>query len=95
MTTPDVLVVSKRWFDSLPAEDQIMIRKALRFAVVRQRTLWLSWIEQMMSQVQEARIQIQTVERTPFEHAVQPVYGTLSEQNEALAEAIQAIDQVK
>ena len=95
MTTPDVLVVSKRWFDSLPTEDQIVIRKVLRFAVVQQRTLWLLWIEQMMIQIQEAGIQIQTVERTPFEHAVQPVYSTLSEWNEALAKAIQAIDQVK
>jgi hypothetical protein len=68
------------------------IRKALRFAVIQQRALWLPWIEQIMIQIQDAGIQIQTIEEAPFEQAVRPVY---EEQESALVAMIQAIKHVK
>ena len=95
MTIPDVLVVSKRWFDSLPAEDQTAIRKASRLAAIQQRKLWVAWVEQMKNHVQRAGIQIRAIEQPLFKETAQSIYQTFPELDATLVETIQAIQHVK
>ena len=90
---PEILVFSKRTFQSLPKDDQALILKLAGEAQQEQRTLWYEMEKKSIEDMKKAGVEIVDVaDRKPFQAAVKPVwdkYGTL------LGPLIQRIQDVK
>lgn len=72
--TPEVLVMSKRSFDKLSAEDQKIVREAAKESVGKMRELWVAREKASEAKVREAGSVITTVDKAPFIAAMKPVY---------------------
>lgn len=72
--TPEVLVMSKRSFDKLSAEDQKIVREAAKESVGKMRELWVAREKASEAKVREAGSTITTVDKAPFIAAMKPVY---------------------
>lgn len=72
--TPEVLVMSKRSFEKLSAEDQKIVREAAKESVGKMRELWVAREKASEAKVREAGSVITTVDKAPFIAAMKPVY---------------------
>ncbi|AWK89365.1 TRAP transporter substrate-binding protein [Azospirillum thermophilum] len=72
--TPEALVMSKRSFDKLSKDDQQIIRKAAKESVVKMRELWQAKEKEAEETVRKAGVEVNTVDKTEFMKAVEPVY---------------------
>lgn len=89
---PEILVFSKKIWDSLSKEDQQLIRKLSREAQQEQRKLWYEAEEKAIKQMKEAGVEIIKLDdKTPFQKAVRPVWDKYGSQYAALIERIQAV----
>lgn len=77
---PDILVVSKRWFDNLSPEMQRTIRNTARKAARQQRELWGSQIQKTISELETEGVKFEATESKVFRNAVQPVYEKMYEE---------------
>lgn len=73
---PEVLVFSKKNWDALPKEDQVLIRKAAKDSVLHMRKLWDEREAKSRKAVEAAGTQVVTVaNRQEFVDAMKPVYA--------------------
>jgi tripartite ATP-independent transporter DctP family solute receptor len=72
--TPEVLVMSKRSFEKLSADDQKIVRAAAKESVAKMRELWVAREKASEAKVRESGAVVQTVDKAPFIAAMKPVY---------------------
>src|SRR5215207_5383690 len=90
---PEILVFSKRIFQSLPKDDQALILKLAGEAQQEQRTLWYEMEKKSIEDMKKAGVEIVDVaDRKPFQAAVKPVWDKYGTQ---LGPLIQRIQDVK
>ncbi len=95
LIVPEVLVMSKKTWDTLSAEDQAIIRDAARQSVERMRELWVAREAASEQIVRDAGVEIITdIDKTPFIEAMVPVYEThvTSDALRDLVTRIQAVE---
>ncbi|AWK89366.1 TRAP transporter substrate-binding protein [Azospirillum thermophilum] len=73
--SPEVLVMSKRSWDKLSAEDQQAIRRAAKESVVKMRELWTAREVESEKAATAAGVQVNSVPKEAFMKAVEPVYA--------------------
>ena len=77
LIVPEMLVMSKKIFDSLSKEDQAHVKKFAREAQMEERKLWDVYQQKAMDKAKAAGIQIIQVsdaEKKKFQEAVKPVW---------------------
>ncbi|MCC6947226.1 MAG: TRAP transporter substrate-binding protein [Bradyrhizobiaceae bacterium] len=89
---PEILVFSKRVWDSLSKEDQALIAKLSKEAQQEQRKLWYEAEEKSIQQIRDAGVEIVKIaDKQPFQAAVKPVWDKYGGQHAALIQRIQAV----
>ena len=71
---PEILLFSKKVWDTLSADDQKIIRQAAKESVPYMRKLWDEREAKSRKIVEGAGSQIVTVQKKPFQDAMKPVY---------------------
>jgi tripartite ATP-independent transporter DctP family solute receptor len=89
---PEILVFSKKIWESLSKEDQALIGKFSREAQQEQRKLWYEAEEKAVKQIKEAGVDIIKIDdKKPFQAAVKPVWDKYGAQYAALIQRIQDV----
>jgi len=87
---PEIVVFSKRTWQTLSKEDQDLITKLGREAQQEQRGLWYETEKTSLAQMKEAGAQVNEVaDRKPFQAAVKSVWDKYGAQHAALIQRIQ------
>lgn len=92
--SPEVLIMSRKAWDSLSAEDQKIFRDAARESSQFMREQWTAWEERSREQAKKAgNVIISDFDKKPFEDAMKPLYEqTLSDPKlELLVERIRKV----
>lgn len=71
---PEMLLMSRRVFDGLPADEQKLIRAAAKESVPFMRKLWDEREAKSRAMVEKAGAQIVDVDKKSFQDAMKPVY---------------------
>ncbi|MDR3495613.1 MAG: TRAP transporter substrate-binding protein [Ancalomicrobiaceae bacterium] len=71
---PEVLLMSKKAFDSLTPDEQKIFRKAAKDSVPFMRKLWSDLEAQSKEIVTKAGAEVITVDKAPFQAAMKPLY---------------------
>jgi tripartite ATP-independent transporter DctP family solute receptor len=75
LIVPEIVVFSRRTWDTLSKDDQDLIRKFSREAQSEERTLWEAYEKEAMGKATAAGIQVFDVaDKKPFQDAVKPVW---------------------
>ena len=94
LIVPEMLVMSKKIFDSMSKEDQALLIKFAREAQLEERKLWEVYEQQAMDKAKAAGIQIITVsdaEKKKFQDAVKPVWDKYGPKYAATVKRIQEV----
>lgn len=87
---PEVLLMSKKVWDGLSANDQKLIAQAAQDSVAEQRKLWNTFVQKSMDELTAKGVVFVKPDKAPFEKAVQPVYAKYPEYKELISQ-IQAV----
>jgi tripartite ATP-independent transporter DctP family solute receptor len=71
--SPEALLMSRRNFNALTADDRELVLAVAKESVPHMRTLWDRMTEESRNAVVSAGVQVIEVDRAPFRAAVQPV----------------------
>jgi TRAP-type C4-dicarboxylate transport system substrate-binding protein len=75
LIVPEMLVFSRRTWNTLAKADQDLIRKLAREAQLEERVLWAAYEKQALDKAKAAGIQvIEIADKKPFQDAVKPVW---------------------
>jgi tripartite ATP-independent transporter DctP family solute receptor len=89
---PEILVFSKRTWDTLSKDDQALITKVAKEAQQEERKLWYAMEEKSTKQIEAAGVEIITIaDKKPFQDAVRPVWDKYGTQHAALIKRIQDV----
>jgi tripartite ATP-independent transporter DctP family solute receptor len=89
---PEILVYSKKSWETLSKDDQELILKVAKEAQQEQRKLWYERENESLKKMQEAGSQVNDVaDRKPFQAAVKPVWDKYGAQHAALIQRIQDV----
>ena len=89
---PEILVFSKRTFQSLSKEDQQLVLKVSKEAQLEQRALWYDMEKKAIEDIKKAGAEIIDVpDRKPFQTAVKPVWDKYGAQLTALIQRVQDV----
>jgi tripartite ATP-independent transporter DctP family solute receptor len=89
---PEMLVFSKRIWNTLSADDQGLIRKFAREAQFEERELWKQYEQKAMEKAKAAGSEIiEVADKTPFQNAVKPVWDKYGPKYQDMIKRIQAI----
>jgi TRAP-type C4-dicarboxylate transport system substrate-binding protein len=89
---PELLVFSKKIWQTLSKEDQALIMKFAKEAQQEQRKLWYEMEEKSLAQMKEAGVEIiKITDKKPFQAAVKPVWDKYGAQHQALIQRIQDV----
>ena len=92
LIVPEILVFSRKTWDSLSKDDQALIRKFAGEAQADERVLWTAYEKQAMDKAQTGGVQIvATIDKQPFQDAVKPVWDKYGPRFAELVKRIQAI----
>jgi tripartite ATP-independent transporter DctP family solute receptor len=87
---PELLVFSKRVFDTLSKDDQALVLKFAKESQQEQRALWYEMEKKSLAQMVEAGAQVNEVpDRKPFQDAVKPVWDKYGASQAALIKRIE------
>ena len=90
LMVPEIIVFSKKKWDTLSKEDQGLLRKATKESVAMQRKWWAERELVSRKKVESEGSQVvETIDKTPFVKAVQPMYE--KSKYAALIKRIQAV----
>jgi len=93
LIVPEILVFSRKTWDTLSAEDQALLRKLAGEAQAEERVLWNAYEKDAMDKARSAGIQIvETLEKKPFQDAVKPVWDKYGPRFAATIARIQAVN---
>ncbi|HLJ00296.1 MAG TPA: TRAP transporter substrate-binding protein [Bradyrhizobium sp.] len=89
---PEVLVFSKRIWNTLSADDQALIKKFAREAQFEERELWNQYEQRALEKAKAAGSQIiEIADKTPFQNAVKPVWDKYGPKYQDMIKRIQTI----
>ncbi|MDQ2954653.1 MAG: TRAP transporter substrate-binding protein [Pseudomonadota bacterium] len=89
---PEILVFSKKTWDSLSKDDQALIMKLAKEAQQEERGLWYDMEKKSLAQIKEAGAQVNDVaDKKQFQAAVKPVWDKYGAQQQALIQRIQDV----
>jgi tripartite ATP-independent transporter DctP family solute receptor len=89
---PEILVFSKRTWQTLPPDDRALITKLSKEAQQEQRKLWYEMEEKSIKQIQDAGVEIiKILDKKPFQDAAKPVWDKYGAQHAALIQRIQDV----
>jgi tripartite ATP-independent transporter DctP family solute receptor len=89
---PEILVFSKRTWDTLSKDDQALIAKLAREAQQEQRKLWYAMEDKSIKQIEAAGVEIIKIDdKAPFQAAVKPVWDKYAAQHAELIKRIQDV----
>jgi tripartite ATP-independent transporter DctP family solute receptor len=94
LIVPEMLVMSKKIFDSLSKDEQADVRKFAREAQMEERTLWDEYQQQAMEKAKKAGIQIVQVseaDKKAFQAAVKPVWDKYGPKYADMIQRIQVV----
>jgi tripartite ATP-independent transporter DctP family solute receptor len=90
---PEILVYSKKSWETLSKDDQALIAKLAKEAQKEQRGLWYDMEKKSVDQMKDAGVQINPVaDRKAFQAAVKPVWDKYGAQHAALIQRIQSVN---
>lgn len=90
---PDVLLMSKRVWDELSAQEQDWLMRAAQESVAYQRDLWQAETEQSLEAVKAAGVTVTYPDKAPFRRAVEPMKAAyVGTETGRLIEAIKAME---
>jgi len=93
LIVPEVLVFSRKTWDTLSKDDQALIQKFAREAQAEERVLWAAYEQQAMDKARAGGVQIvETIDKQPFQDAVKPVWDKYGPRFAELIKRIQAAD---
>ncbi|MDP3408435.1 TRAP transporter substrate-binding protein [Bosea sp. (in: a-proteobacteria)] len=92
--SPEVLVMSKKSFDKLSAEDKALVRAAAKESVAKMRELWDAREKASEAKVKAGGAVVNAVEKQPFIDAMKPVYDKFVT-DAKLKDMVSAIQAVK
>jgi tripartite ATP-independent transporter DctP family solute receptor len=93
LIVPEVLVLSRRTWDALSAEDRELVKKSAREAQAEERGLWTAYETQAIDKAKAAGIEIiEIADKTPFQTAVKPVWDKYGPRFADLIKRIQAVE---
>src|SRR5713101_5318330 len=91
LIVPEIVVFSRRTWDTLGKDDQGLIRKFSREAQSEERVLWAAYEKEAMGKATAAGIQVFDVaDKKPFQDAVKPVWDKYGPRFTDLIKRIQA-----
>ena len=89
---PEILVFSKKIFESLSKDEQALILKVAKEAQQEQRGLWYDMEKKSIGQMKESGVEITEIaDKKPFQAAVKPVWDKYGAQLSALIQRIQDV----
>jgi tripartite ATP-independent transporter DctP family solute receptor len=89
---PEMLVFSKRIWNTLSADDQNLIRKFAREAQLEEREYWNQYEQKALEKAKAAGSQIiEIADKTPFQNAVKPVWDKYGPKYQDMIKRIQSI----
>src|SRR5438874_5095547 len=89
---PELLVFSKRTWNTLSADDQALIIKFTKEAQLDERQRWYEMEEKSVKQIEAAGVEIVKIDdKRPFQTAVKPVWDKYGKQHAELIKRIQAV----
>ena len=92
LIVPEIFVFSKKVWDTLPPEDQQMIRDAAAKATIKERELWTAMEAQAMEQLVAAGVKINNdVDKPAFIQATAPIREKFGEKYKVILEQIAAV----
>jgi tripartite ATP-independent transporter DctP family solute receptor len=92
LIVPEILVFSRRTWDTLSMDDQALIRKTAREAQLEERELWRQTEQQAFEKMRAAGIDVIRVsDRQRFQDAVKPVWDKYGGKYADLIKRIQAV----
>jgi tripartite ATP-independent transporter DctP family solute receptor len=75
LIVPEMLVFSKKVWNSLSKEDQALLMKFSREAQMEERVLWTKYEQDAMAKAKAAGVQVvEIADKKPFQDAVKPVW---------------------
>src|SRR6516162_9057080 len=92
LIVPEVLVFSKRTWDSLSKDDQRLIGNFAHEAQAEERVFWADYEKQAMDKARAGGVQVvDTIDKQPFQDAVKPVWDKYGPRFSELVKRIQAV----
>jgi len=89
---PEILVFSKKIWDSLGKDDQALIVQFSKQAQQEERKLWYEMEEKSVKQIEAAGVEIIKIDdKRPFQAAVEPVWEKYGKQDAELIKRIQDV----
>jgi len=93
LIVPEIMVFSRKTWDTLSADDQALLRKLAGEAQAEERVLWNAYEKDAMDKARAAGIQlVETLEKKPFQDAVKPVWEKYGPRFAATVARIQAVN---
>jgi TRAP-type C4-dicarboxylate transport system substrate-binding protein len=92
LIVPEMLVFSRKSWDSLSKDDQALIRDFGREAQAEERVFWADYEKQAMDKARAGGVQIvETIDKQPFQDAVKPVWDKYGPRFSELIKRIQTV----
>src|SRR5213595_3882720 len=89
---PEILVFSKKIWETLSKDDQALIIKFTKEAQLDERQRWYEMEEKSVKQIEAAGVEIVKIDdKRPFQTAVKPVWDKYGKQHAELIKRIQAV----
>jgi tripartite ATP-independent transporter DctP family solute receptor len=89
---PEMLVFSKRIWNTLSTDDQNLIKKFAREAQLEEREFWKQYEQKALEKAKAAGSEIiEIADKTPFQNAVKPVWDKYGPKYQDMIKRIQAI----
>jgi TRAP-type C4-dicarboxylate transport system substrate-binding protein len=91
---PEIIVFSKKVWDTLSAEDQGLIRKFAKEAQLDERQLWAAEEQRALEDMKKNNVtitEISPAEKKRFQEAMKPVWDKYGSKYTALVNEIQAV----
>jgi len=89
---PEILVFSKKSWETLSKDDQALVMKLAKEAQKEQRALWYEREKSSLEAMKKAGVEINDVaDKKPFQAAVKPVWDKYGAQHAALIQRIQDV----
>jgi tripartite ATP-independent transporter DctP family solute receptor len=93
LIVPEILVMSRRVWDSLTPADQALVKKFAREAQLEERVLWAKYEKDAMDKAKAAGITvIEIADKKPFQAAVKPVWDKYGPKYAEAVKRIQAVE---
>jgi len=92
LIVPEIVVMSKKAWDSLSTADQALVRQFAREAQMEERALWVKYENEAMDKARAAGITITPIaDKKPFQDAVKPVWDKYGPKYADYIKRIQAV----